>query len=248
MTALRTVVALGIAWLLATGCGGSGGGGSSSTTASSGGDLSYLRQHNARFLDNHTIRWDLPINTFTGGALNAEGEILRWTAASGGKVVFNFVTFVPGEGISIQIGNPGGGICGSTTTTFDSSGRIRNAEVTLAPTYTSGSCRDTVAHEVGHGIGYLDHSADGGLMDPDGGSGEITTAVSDMMRLLYSLPPGTDVSGAELARGAGWGRYDPSGRARYRVTVHGRPGPERLTPSDGSPWGFQLAVRAKVES
>jgi hypothetical protein len=57
-----------------------------------------------------------------------------------------------------------------------------------------------VVHETGHGIGFLAHTADGGLMDPDGGNGQITDEDVRFIRDLYSLAPGTFVGSAESRR------------------------------------------------
>jgi hypothetical protein len=52
----------------------------------------------------------------------------------------------------------------------------------------------TVTHETAHAIGFLSHTDDGGLMDPDGGGGGITPLVSGVLRDLYLLPPNTLVN------------------------------------------------------
>ncbi|HSO72081.1 MAG TPA: hypothetical protein VLR91_05465, partial [Thermodesulfobacteriota bacterium] len=38
------------------------------------------------------------------------------------------------------------------------------------------------------------HTADGTLMDPDGGNGDITGTLRNFMGLLYSQPPGRDIT------------------------------------------------------
>jgi hypothetical protein len=53
---------------------------------------------------------------------------------------------------------------------------------------------------VGHGIGFLDHTSDGGLMDPDGGNGQFTEPVTTMIRNLYALAPGTFIGSSQAPR------------------------------------------------
>ncbi len=48
-------------------------------------------------------------------------------------------------------------------------------------------------HEVGHCLGIMGHTNDGGLMDPVCCSSKITSPVRRGLALLYSLPPGTDI-------------------------------------------------------
>ena len=59
-----------------------------------------------------------------------------------------------------------------------------------------GELVKSVSHEVGHCIGFKRHATDGGLMDWDGGvvgSGHLTSSVRKLIKLLYSLPPGTNI-------------------------------------------------------
>ena len=58
-----------------------------------------------------------------------------------------------------------------------------------------GTEADTMTHEVGHCIGVFEHTFDGGIMDATAaGSSVITTPVRNMIKLLYSLSPGADIS------------------------------------------------------
>ena len=63
-------------------------------------------------------------------------------------------------------------------------------------------------HETAHAIGFLGHTSDGGLMDPDGGNGQITPLVSGVLTDLYSLAPGTSVN-AQVPR---FGLRRPGGK------------------------------------
>lgn len=170
-----------------TGCPGGDGGGSGSSNA----DLSYLFQHNARFNDGLTVRWaNLPIRVFTNN-IAQQGEVTEWTAASGGAVTFAFVGSASGANITFRF-DTGDDICGVTTVRFNSAGEILSADVRVVQAvYRTPACTRTVVHEVGHAIGFLDHTTDGGLMNDDGGDGSITEPVASMIALLYSLPPGS---------------------------------------------------------
>ena len=53
---------------------------------------------------------------------------------------------------------------------------------------------------LGAPFGFLAHTADGGLMDPDGGNGEITPEDVTFSQSLYSLAPGTFVGLGEHPR------------------------------------------------
>ena len=180
---LRWLVALSLG--LAA-CGGGGGAGSSGDA-----EVRYLEQHNARFNDGVTTRWpNLPIRVFTN-TIAQRDEVTAWTAATGGLVTFTFVGSRGGADIFFSF-TTGATICGVTTVEFEPDGRITSADVRLvAESFRGPQCVRTVTHEVGHAIGFLDHTADGGLMDDDGGDGEITPPVARMFVNLYSMPPGT---------------------------------------------------------
>jgi len=190
-------------WLLAlaglalglTGCGGS-----HSSTAPAGTDTRLLIDLNARFNDGRTVRWaDLPIRVFANG-LAQEDEVTAWTRATGGAVTFTFVGSRPANGISFRAGG-GTDLCGLTNVEYDSDGHIASAEIqVVVAIFRSTLCVGTVTHETGHAIGFLDHTADGGLMDPDGGNGQITPEDVTFVRALYSLAPGTFVGSAESTR------------------------------------------------
>lgn len=172
-----------------------GGGGGSSESSSAG--LAFIFQHNARFNDGRTVRFAaLPIPVFTNN-IAQQGEVTEWTGASEGRVTFAFVGSKPARGISFRFG--GGGdedICGLTTVEFEETGEITSADVQVVrAVFRTAACVRTVTHEVGHALGFLDHTSDGGLMDDDGGNGQITPPVARFMRDLYGLAPGTVVAG-----------------------------------------------------
>jgi hypothetical protein len=85
--------------------------------------------------------------------------------------------------------------------------------------YRGPQCVRTVTHETAHAIGFLGHTTDGGLMDDDGGDGEITPTVTQVLRDLYALPPGTLVS-AQTKR---LGLRRPGGRNVMTFVYPARP-------------------------
>ncbi len=171
-------------------CGG-GGGDHKNPTSSSTGDQQFLLQHNARFNDGRTVRWpNLPIRVFAND-IARENEVTEWTGASGGAVTFVFVGSASGADITFRFGG-GTDVCGQTLIQYLSNGNIVGADIQVIQAIFRGpQCQRTVVHEVGHAIGFLDHTADGGLMDPDGGNGVLTPPVASMIRQLYSMSPGT---------------------------------------------------------
>jgi len=187
----RRVLFLGLSLLLVA-CGGGKSSGSSDQP-----DLAYLFEHNARFNDGVTTRWPvLPIRVFANN-IAEPGEVTEWTSVTGGLVTFTFVGSSAEADISFRFGT-GDDICGIATVEFEADGRITLADVRVVQDVFRGpQCVRTVTHEVGHAIGFLDHTADGGLMDDDGGNGEITSPVIKLFVDLYRLAPGTLVGSGQ---------------------------------------------------
>ena len=183
----RLAGGLGLALLVAA-CGSSHHGG----TAPSNTD--FLVTHNAQYNGGRTIRWpSLPIPVSLGG-IGRPDEVTAWTGATGGAVTFTFVGSPPPNSIAMR-GRSGTDICGVTTVSYNDDGTISSADIELSTEIFRGpQCVRTVTHEMGHAIGFLDHTADGGLMDDDGGDGSFTSEVTQMIRDLYSLAPGTVVA------------------------------------------------------
>jgi hypothetical protein len=142
-------------------------------------------------------------------------EVTVWTGVTGGRVTFNLLE---SGGANIVLGFRGGAdICGVTNIFFTDEGFITAANVRVSQAiYRTPVCVRTVTHEIAHAIGFLDHTADGGLMDPDGGNGQITPEVSDTLTKLYSFPPNTPVTLGERLRLAG----PPTGRRRAMTFAH----------------------------
>jgi hypothetical protein len=197
---MRTITIAGVVGLLAVALGSMGCGGHKDHSGPSTSDTSLLVQLNAQFNDGRTVRWaTLPIPVFLNGIAQAD-EVNAWAAATGGAVSFSVVGSPPPAGISFRFGG-GTDVCGSTLVEYDSDGHITAADIQVVQGIFRGpQCQRTVVHETGHAIGFLAHTADGGLMDPDGGNGEITPEDVSFIRALYALAPGTFVGLGERTR------------------------------------------------
>ncbi len=139
-----------------------------------------LFEFNASQNDGRTVRWpNLPIRVFLGNGVARADEVNVWTGATGGAVAFTFVGSAGGADITFDRSVTNPDTCGLTNVLFDGDGPIVEAHVGVnAAIYRGPSCVRTVTHETAHAIGFLDHSDDGGLMDPDGGNGAITPLVA----------------------------------------------------------------------
>jgi len=149
------------------------------------------------FNNGKTVRFrsnTIPVHV--GEGVEDFEELTIWTTVSNGIIQFNFVSVPSSEGILIQLGRTGPGICATTSMfRFGDDGSIQQATITLGPLYNNPSfCRNTIAHEVGHAIGIFPHTADGGLMDFDGGNGQVTEPVATAITYIYSVPPSTDLT------------------------------------------------------
>jgi len=156
-------------------------------------DYAYLFKHNAHRLDGLTARWPT-VNITVSGANSASWRkaIRRWPAV-------NF-QFVESNGnISIRYIDSNDR-CGNAITYRTSSGTILacdieiNRKIEIGRNRTCRDHRDVVAHEIGHCIGFFGHTSDGSIMDARVGENQaLTRPVRNMINLLYSLPPGTDI-------------------------------------------------------
>ena len=183
------------------------------------GDYSYLYAYNAYRLDGHTTRWPsttIPVYGATG--VGWQEAINRWPA-----VRFQFVATKPSSGIDILGFDDLGNICGLSSFSYNSAGKMERCKVTINILHNEMNCglvTDTLTHEIGHCIGVFKHTRDGGLMDEKAsGSSDITSAVTEMLSLLYTLAPGADISDKLIARRPGKtrekSRYQPDGKTRY---------------------------------
>jgi hypothetical protein len=121
-------------------------------------------------------------------------------------VTFTFVGSAAEANIRFGFGTQAGA-CAFTLLEWNADGSLKLAELRVVENvYRGPGCRRTIEHEVGHAIGFIDHTADGGLMDLDGGNTQFTEPVVTMIRNLYSLAPGTFVGPGitrELPRSGG---------------------------------------------
>lgn len=176
------------------------------------GDYQYLYDHNANRLSGHTIRWPSTIPVNTNGLPGAEDATRRWGLP---------FSFGASGGITMQWFNSNL-YCGETVTSYTSSGRIVGARISINRDQRrcTGGISNTITHEVGHAIGFFGHTSDGGLMDPAGGNGGITSPVMNMINLLYSLPVGTDINARLSQKIRPGGRYNRLGNEIITEVFH----------------------------
>jgi len=88
-----------------------------------------------------------------------------------------------------------GNICGLASFAYDSAGALELCIVKVNMFYDDMNCTrvtSTITHEIGYCIGVFKHTTDGGLIDKNAnGSREITSTVTVMLGLLYTIAPGT---------------------------------------------------------
>ena len=205
--------------LLLSACSGGESSSGSQEEGQSLGDYNYLYKYNAYRLDGNTVRW--ASNTIPVSGATRKGwkkAVRRWS-----MVHFEFVNAKPSSGIQILGYDDLGNICGLSSFTYDSAGTINLCQIEINILHNEMNCSlttDTITHEIGHCIGVFKHTRDGGLMDAKAsGSRDISSAVTDMLNLLYALAPGTDINNKLAARRPGKtrgkSRYQPDGETRY---------------------------------
>ena len=152
-------------------------------------DYEYLCKHNeCSKHSNRTMRWSSKtINVYTRYPFLYSGIQGSW------PVTFNLGA---GGGITLEAGI--GDWCGVAVPEKWTDGTIRGCRVRINILHRElncGSLKATVIHEIGHCIGFFEHTTDGGLMDATANNATGTNpTIRNMISLLYSLPPGTDVS------------------------------------------------------
>jgi len=161
-----------------------------------------LFTYNASQNNGRTVRWPaIPVRVFLGNNVARADEVNVWTAATNGAVTFVFVGSAAGANITFAF-QSGTDVCGVTFIEYDDNGNLTSAETRVSQSiYRGPQCQRTVTHETAHAIGFLGHTSDGGLMDPDGGDGSITPLVAGVLTDLYHLAPGTQVSSEAKAFG-----------------------------------------------
>ena len=185
------------------------------------GDYQYLYDLNAHLLGGYTTRWQSSTINVSGASNSWEAEFNRWPSVN-----FNFGA--SGD-ISIAYGLLSSSYCGVASTYYTYAGKITRCDITINSLYDpfGSSCLGVITHEVGHCIGVFGHTSDGGLMDPCSACGEnvLTSPLKDMINLLYSLEPGTNIN-SELSRTAAQrnrqnSKYDPQDKTiRRKRFIH----------------------------
>jgi hypothetical protein len=214
-------IGLLIVVVLLTACSGESSSGSKEETAAPG-NYSDLYQYNAYLLDGYTLRWVSRIISVYGATrIGWRKAIKRWPTVN-----FRFVSTKPARGIHILGYDDLGNACGLASFTYDNTGALEWCTVKVNMYHDDMNCAqvtDTITHEIGHCIGVFKHTTDGGLMDEKAdGSSEITSSVIAMLRLLYTLAPGTDIRDQLLARRPSgtraMSRYEADRGRRYSRT------------------------------
>ncbi|HMO17339.1 MAG TPA: hypothetical protein PKA63_03965 [Oligoflexia bacterium] len=173
--------------------------GGDSDTAS-GSDEDILFKVNGELNDGRSVRFPFtPVRVYVENIPDGKKEIRKWTDATDNLINFEFVDERKNADIKIKYGVQAPLVCGVTyRPDTDRNGNITNADIELDPKsvvteFLPFGCNQTVAHEIGHALGYFGHSDDGGLMDPDGGNGKFTDQTKRVMKKLYSAPPNTGI-------------------------------------------------------
>ena len=203
-------------WIAACGGGGGGSGGGSSSGWSTA-DYTYLNLHNASYLEGHTVRWpNVPIGVSAPDIPEVQAAFERWTSASGGRVRFAF----GGSDITVSY-DSNMSYCGLARVTYDAGGFIVAARITIHPDQSRcyGGLENTLTHEAAHAIGFFGHDPSGTIMSPTGNGG-ITSQHETFFKMLYSLDPGTDITGfLTKKRISSSTKYKKSGGRTYTLVI-----------------------------
>jgi hypothetical protein len=195
--------------LSASSCGGSDDGWPS-------GNYTYLCYHNeCDLFSNRTMRWESSsINVTSTQSVLYDGLAGSW------PVNFNLGS---SGGITMELFFSEN-YCGVATPEMWTDGVIRGCRIRINAYHSSlgcGTLASTVIHEVAHCLGFFRHTTDGGLMDAVANNATSANATTwNMVSLLYSLSPGTDI-GSKL-------RIPSRARGhKYSLT-----NPQKLPPKD----------------
>ena len=185
-------------------CKSSGGGSSSGSISgsSSGGgftktDYQFVYKKNAAQFGGRTVRWaskSINVSGITNPSWQAairKWPVVRFKFDSSKEIVF--------AGYSDEYPKA----CGWAQPMWRSNGKMARCIIKLNTAINSMGCHSTelvLQHEVGHCLGIMGHTNDGGLMDPVCCSSKITSPVRRGLALLYALKPGTDIRSKARAR------------------------------------------------
>ena len=121
------------------------------------------------------------------------GERVQWWPT----VSFSFVGSAPAQGIQIMgYSSQYRNACGWAVPYMYSSGEYVKCEIYVHSDIGNMNCThaDLMEHEIGHCSGFARHTDDKTVMNKYVGVGPRTSAVTNMISLLYSLSPGKNIS------------------------------------------------------
>ena len=121
------------------------------------------------------------------------GERVQWWPT----VSFSFVGSAPAQGIQIMgYSSQYRNACGWAVPYMYSSGEYAKCKIYVNSDIGNMNCThaDLMEHEIGHCSGFTRHTDDKTVMNKYVGVGPRTSAVTNMIGLLYSLSPGKNIS------------------------------------------------------
>lgn len=162
-----------------------------------------LAHFNTQWNDDKTVRFrnneiDVYFAVNQNLTSSAKRELERWSNATNDLITFNYVDSPPDNGLSVlpfPLIRPA--VCGSASPDHEN-GVIKRSVIFLDAISLTTLCEKTLTHEVGHAIGLMAHSDDGGLMDDNGGDGKINDQIVRILKIIYSTPPDTPFSSIEF--------------------------------------------------
>ena len=171
--------------------------------AYSGSDLKMLADLNTNHNGGRTVRFEssnidvyIAMPDFNA---NMKKKIEAWETASGGRINFQYTRSRVSEGIEIYSFFQMPGTCGSTAPDHDN-GVIKKSVIVLDPISYISICSETLKHEIGHSIGLLAHTDDNGLMDKEGGDGDISPQIERIIKTIYNYPSDTPIGNITIVQ------------------------------------------------